>query len=242
MNAPFSPTGTVQAERHGPVLLLRLDDGKANVITHGVLEALHAHLFEVEHDPDVAAVVIAGRPGQFSGGFDLKEFAKGAAETRDLVIAGAELCNRLLVYPKVTVTAVTGNAIAAGAILTMACDWNVGTEGAFKMGLPETAIGMALPVFAYELARARLLPPFFTRATTLGELFDPATALAAGYLDELAPPGDAVAAALAQAQRLATLHIGAMAMTKQKIRARLHELIASTVVDDVTAMTTGLGA
>jgi len=242
MTASSSATSAVQAERHGPVLLLHLDDGKANVITHAVLESIHGHLSEVEHDPEVAAVVVAGRPGQFSGGFDLKEFAKGAAATRDLVIAGAELCNRLLVFPKVTVTAVTGNAIAAGAILTLACDWNVGTEGAFKMGLPETAIGMALPVFAYELARARLLPPFFTRATTLGELFDPTTAQAAGYLDELVAPGDTIAAALAQAQRLAALHIGAMALTKQKVRRGLHDLIATTVHDDVTAMTTGLGA
>ncbi len=242
MTATSSPAGTVPAERHGPLLLLQLDDGKANVFTHGVIEALHAHLSEVEHDPDVAAVVIAGRAGQFSGGFDLKEFGKGADATRDLVIAGGQLCNRLLVYPKVTVTAVTGNAIAAGAILTLACDWNVGTEGAFKMGLPETAIGMALPVFAYELARARLLPSFFTRATTLGELFDPTTARAAGYLDELAAPGATIDAALAQAHRLAALHIGAMALTKQKVRASLHELIATTVVDDVTSMTTGLGA
>ncbi len=237
-----SPRGaqTVTAERHGPVLALHLDDGKANVLTHAVITDLHAHLDAIEHDADVASVMIAGRSGQFSGGFDLKEFAKGAAATRDLVIAGAELCNRLFVFPKVTVTAVTGHAIAAGAILTMACDWNVGTRGTFKMGLPETAIGMALPVFAYELARARLHPAFVTRATILGELFDPATALAAGYLDELAEPDGTVAAAMAQAHRLSALHPGAMALTKRKVRDHVHDLIRDTLVDDVTAMTTGL--
>ena len=160
---------SVAREVDGPVLILRMDDGKANVLTHEVLRSIHAELDAVERDDAIHAVVIVGRPNQFSGGFDLKEFARGPEATRDLVIAGAELCNRLYVYPKVTVTAVTGNAVAAGAIITMACDWNVGADGLFRMGLPETAIGMALPIFAIELARARVHPSFVTRATILGD-------------------------------------------------------------------------
>ena len=234
----MSTTATVTATTDGAVHVIRLDDGKANVVRHDVLQAIHAELDRIEEDPSVHAVVIAGRAGQFSGGFDLKEFAKGPEATRNLVIAGGALCNRLFVFPKVTVTAVTGNAIAAGAILTMACDWNVGATGAFKMGLPETAIGMALPIFAHELARVRLLPPYLTRATILGELFDPATSLAAGYLDQIAAPDDTVDSAIARAHELSALTIPAVAQTKRSVRGAVHDLIASTLVDNVTTMTT----
>jgi enoyl-CoA hydratase len=234
-----TPNQTVHAEVDGSVLILRLDDGKVNVISHAVLQALHAQLDAVEDDRDIKAVVIAGRPGLFSGGFDLKEFATGPEATRDLVIAGAELCNRLYVYPKVTVTAVTGNAVAAGAILTMACDWNVGADGPFRMGLPETAIGMALPVFANELARARVHPSYVGRATILGEMFDPAGALAAGYLDEVVPPADTIPTAIAKAHALSALNAPAVRHTKRAVRQAVHDHIAATLVADVTSMTTG---
>jgi enoyl-CoA hydratase len=239
MNDSVTP---LTARTDGKVRVLSLDDGKANVFTPAVLASIHRELDAIETDRDIAAVLLCGRERQFSGGFDLKEFAKGPAATRDLVIAGGELCNRLLVFPKVTVTAITGNAIAAGAIVSMACDWNVGTAGSFKMGLPETAIGMSLPIYAIELARARLLPPYFTRATVLGELFDPPTALAAGYLDEVAEAGSTLDAALARAHALAELHPGPLAYTKGKAREVLHELIGRTLVADVTSLTTGLAA
>lgn len=224
----------------GPVAVLTLDDGKANVYSHAALESFHAGLDRVQADTAIKAVVFAGRPGQFSGGFDLKQFAKGLEQTRDLVIAGAELCNRVLVFPRTTIAAVTGNAVAAGAILTLACDWNVGTTGPAKMGLPETAIGMALPKFAIELARARLHTTEFTRATLLGQMYAPADALAAGYLDELAEPDQVVARAVARGHELSALTAGAVALTKVKARGALHDLIASDLVADVTSMTTGL--
>ena len=233
-------TEALTHETDGPVAILTIDDGKANVYTHAVLQALHRALDDIEADPSVKAVVIAGRPGQFSGGFDLKEFAKGLEQTRDLVVAGGELCNRLLVYPRTTVTAVTGYAVAAGAILTLACDWNVGTTGPAKMGLPETAIGMALPRFAIELARARLTKTAFTRATLFAEMDPPPEALAAGYLDELAAPDQVVTRAVARAHELSALSAGSVALTKHKARAELHDLIASTIFDDVSSMTTGL--
>jgi enoyl-CoA hydratase len=233
-------TGALTHTTDGPVAILTVDDGKANVYGHAVLQAIHAALDDIEADHDVKAVVIAGRPGQFSGGFDLKEFAKGLEQTRDLVIAGGALCNRLLVFPRITVTAVTGNAVAAGAILTLACDWNVGTTAPAKMGLPETAIGMALPRFAIELARARLAPTEFARATLFAEMYAPDGALAAGYLDELTDADQVVTRAVTRAHELSALSAGSVALTKAKARMELHELIASTLVADVTSMTTDL--
>ena len=49
----------------------------------------------------------------------------------------------------------------------------------------EISIGLAVPPFATEVARARLNPTHFNRATLLAEVFDPEGAVAAGYLDEV---------------------------------------------------------
>ena len=67
-----------------------MDDGKANVMSLAMLNALHAAFDQAEKDKTV--VVLKARGRQFSGGFDLNVFAKGSAEDQYLMLkAGAEL-------------------------------------------------------------------------------------------------------------------------------------------------------
>lgn len=232
---------TISYELDEGVAVVRMDDGKANVFSHAALEAVHGTLDRAEAD-GADAVVFAGRTGQFSGGFDLKEFAKGAEATRDLVIAGGRLLNRLFLFPRPTVVAVTGNAIAAGAIFCLVTDHNIGAEGSFKMGLPETAIKMALPAYALEFARYRLDPRRFTEATLMARLYDPAGALQAGYLDLVVPPEECEATAIAEAKRLtSTLSPGAWGLSKERARADVHRRVDERLVADVTSLTTGFG-
>ena len=51
---------SVSYELNGDVALVRLDDGKVNVLTHEVIAALHESLDRAEHE--AKAVVMAGRP------------------------------------------------------------------------------------------------------------------------------------------------------------------------------------
>jgi enoyl-CoA hydratase len=229
----------VTAETDGALEILHIDDGKANVVTHALLDELHAHLDRIEANPDNKAVVLAGRHGQFSGGFDLKVMTSSLEACRDLVIAGGQFCNRLLVFPRVTIAAVTGNAIAEGAFIASSCDWVVGAAGEYKIGLPETAIGMSIPRFGIELARFRLNTSYFARATLFAEIFNPDDAQRAGFLDEVVPLAETVGRAQAKAHQLTALDRAAVALTKQKARASVHELIGSTIVEDVTSLTTG---
>jgi len=229
----------VTAETDGPIEILHIDDGKANVVTHALLDELHAHLDRIEANRDSKAVIIAGRAGQFSGGFDLKVMTTSLEACRDLVIAGGQFCNRLLVFPRITIAAATGNAIAEGAFIASSCDWVVGAEGAFKIGLPETAIGMSIPRFGIEIARFRLNTSYFARATLFAEIFNPIDAQRAGFVDEIVPIDQVVDRAKAKAHELMPLDAAAVALTKRKARHDLHELIGSTIVDDVTSLTTG---
>ncbi|MGK2948559.1 MAG: enoyl-CoA hydratase-related protein, partial [Acidimicrobiales bacterium] len=144
-------TDPVTCKIEDGVAVLRLDDGKVNVVSHRVIELLHAGLDRATEE--ARAVAIIGREGKLSAGFDLTEMTAGIERTRALVGAGGKLLMRIFGHPQPVVVAVTGHALAAGALLTLACDTRIGGDGPAKIGLNETAIGMGLPVYATELAQ-----------------------------------------------------------------------------------------
>ncbi|HMS88758.1 MAG TPA: crotonase/enoyl-CoA hydratase family protein [Acidimicrobiales bacterium] len=217
--------------REGDVAVVTLDDGKANVISTAVIDALHGHLDRLESE-GARALVLVGRPGRFSAGFDLSEMTAGVESMRALVVHGARWLMRLYGLGVPTVAACTGHALAAGALTLLSCDVRVGADVPAKIGLNEVAIGMALPKFAAELARERV-PHHELGAATLGaRIYDPAGAVAAGYLDRVVPEAELLGTALAEAERLAGLRTGAYALTKLNLRqAMIADQLATVQAD-----------
>jgi len=184
---------------------------------------------------DANALVIAGRPGRFSAGFDLAAMTASTESMRELVIAGAESLLRIFTTPIPVVAACTGHALAAGALLLLVADRRIGADGPFKIGLNEVAIGMPLPTFGVELARYRMPPSAFDGAI-LGETMEPVAAVAAGYLDAVVAPDDVLGAAAAEAERLSALRRGAVDGTKQRARGELAERVLAGLVDDMNTV------
>lgn len=199
------------------IALIRMDDGKANAINFEMIAALNAALDTAE--AEAKAIVLAGRDGRFSGGFDLNAFASlGADGVYKLLDAGAELLLRLYGGPLPVVAACTGHAIAMGVFILNACDTRVGAAGEYKIGANEAITGMNLPIFAMELARDRLSPRHLTRAMIQGFIYNPEGAVEAGYLDMLADADKLQATALGVAGQLAQLPGKAYAWNKKSIR------------------------
>lgn len=199
----------------GGIATLAMDDGKVNAMSIPMLEALHAAFDRAERDG--AVVLLVGREGIFSAGFDLKVFPQGPEPTLKMLRLGATLCERILSFPHPVVTGCTGHAYPAGAFLMLSADRRVGSEGPFRIGMNEVAIGLTLPAFAVELARHRLAPAYFQRVVT-GDLYAPAEAVAAGFLDEVVPPERLRARCLEVAQGLGAIDLEAHRGTKQKVR------------------------
>lgn len=225
----------VKYELVDTVAVMTLDDGKVNALSHGAIDALHEALTRAEHE--AAAVLFGGRPGRLSAGFDLGEMQRSDGAAQQLVRAGAELSLRLFAFPRPVVIACSGHALAAGAILLLAGDIRVGVTGNFKIGLNEVSINITLPIFAMELARARLSKRYFTRATTQAEIFDPAGAKDAGYLDATVAPDELYAASLAHARRLAALPHPTFASTKENERGATVRFIRETLAADMLKLT-----
>jgi len=222
----------------GSVAAVTFDDGKANAYSHEALDAIAASLDRAEQE--ATTVLLAGRPGRFSAGFDLSVMTSGDEPMRALVSHGAELMLRLFTFPMPVVAACTGHALAAGALVLLSCDVRIGADGPFKLGLNEVAIGMGLPHFAVELARYRMPPSSFD-TVLLGRTFEPQAAVAAGLLDIVVPADELLAAATAHAQELSQLSTGAVAHSKRLARQPLADEIRGRLAADMAA-TSGPGA
>jgi len=110
-----------------------------------------------------AVVLLRGRPGMFSGGYDMAMFSRASGDEMLRTIRhGGELVTRLLAFPRPVVVACTGHAVAQGAFLMLAADVRIGARGPFQIGLNEVAIGLPVPWYGIELARMRLSPPAST--------------------------------------------------------------------------------
>lgn len=188
-------TDKLSCVREGNVAVVTLDDGKANAMGFEMLSGINEILDNVEHDYE--AMVLLGREGVLSGGFDLKVIQGGdGQEIQRLVTLGVKTIMRIYGFPLPVVTAATGHAVALGGFFLLASDYRFGVSGEFKIGLNETAIGLNLPKFGIELAKARLSPCYLTDATILAELYSPEDAIKVGFLDSVAEPSDVNAQAL----------------------------------------------
>lgn len=209
--------GTVVTyELDGGIATITLDDGKANVLSLATLAAISSALDRAEADR--AVVVLTGRDGLFSAGFDLAVLNAGGTDALDMLRAGFELAARILAFPMPVVIACTGHAIAMGVFLLLSGDYRVGAAGPYKITANEVAIGLTMPRAAVEICRQRLTPAHFTRAVALAEVFTPADAIDAGFLDRVVPAAELHDVARTTAELLATLDMNAHAASKLRAR------------------------
>lgn len=200
------------------VATIRLDDGKANALSPSLIAAVHAALDRAE--AAAATVVLTGRPGRFSGGFDLTILTGGGEGAVNLLRAGFELSQRILSYPRGVVIACSGHAIAMGAFLLLSGDHRIGISGGgHRICTNEVALGMTMPHAAIEVCRLRLTPSALQQAVVLAAPYDHDRAVAAGFLDEVVPEAELLSSARTAALRLHGLNAGALQATKLRLRA-----------------------
>lgn len=214
---------------------IAMDDGKANAFSHRMVDAL-TDAFDKARSDEAQAIVVSGRPGKFSAGFDLGDMMAGPAERRALVERGARLLLGVFEFDRPVLLAVTGHALAAGAVMVLAADHRIGAEGNFKIGLNEVTIGMPLPLFGMEMARLRLSKRHLLDATAHARIYSPAEAAEIGYLDEVVEADRCLEATLEQARKMAALPNPAYKITKRSVRREALEVIRATFEAEMDAI------
>jgi len=128
----------VAAETRDGIRILTLDNPPVNAFSAAMSAALFEQIEAADGDGSVAAIVITGANGFFSGGADINVFATGpepgAKSVRDIVAAIEK-------SGKTFVAALDGSALGGGLETALACDYRIGSPEA-KVGLPEILLGL----------------------------------------------------------------------------------------------------
>lgn len=229
----------ISLTRSGPVALLAIDDGKANTVDIATFTDMLARLDEAAHS-DAGSLLITGRAGYFCAGLDLKKMptlgADGLAETVRLF---GETMLRVFTFPRPVVAAVDGHAYGAGAILALACDVRLAADGPLKLAMNEVPIGMTVPTFGVEIARASVSPSMHADLVLHGRAFTAAELRERAVVESLHAPPELHAAALTRAEGLAGLNGAAYDATKTRLRSAAAELARRVLVAESRELTRG---
>ena len=213
------------------IATIAIDDGKANVMGVSMLRALNAALDRAAADK--AVVVLQGRTGMFSAGFDLTVFKRDPQQLFEMLKAGAAITERLLSFPRPVVAVCTGPAIAMGAFLLLSTDLRIGTSPDAKIQVNEVQIGLTLPHFAIEVCRQRLSPAHFNLAAIAAVPYNQHQAVVAGFLDELTPPESLAGVLKSRTDHLRKLDAESFTATKLRLRGPALALLRDAIERDV---------
>ncbi len=215
----------IQRETAGNVEVLRLRHGKVNALDTELLQALDEQLVALEEEP-WRAVVLTGEGRAFSAGLDLQRMVDGGADyVASLLEVLTRLIWRLIRFPRPTVAAINGHAIAGGCILSCTCDARLMASGGGRIGVTELLVGVPFPTAGLEPVRDVVDRRHLRRVVYESALLSADEALDAGLVDEVLPPEDLIPRALELGERLARIRPPVFTMTKRQLTAPLVERI-----------------
>lgn len=157
MNSPSPHSySTLTLAYEGPVSHLTLNrPDKRNAISYELIADLLRALQEVESSP-ASILILTGSGKAFCSGMDLDNLRSITARTTDENLADsqsmAKMFRTLYEFPKVTIAAVNGAAIAGGCGLATLCDFTLASTEA-KFGYTEVRIGFVPAIVSAFLLR-----------------------------------------------------------------------------------------
>lgn len=196
------------------ISIITLDDGKANAFSYEMLSTFNELLAQVPRD--TGALIITGRDGIFSGGFDLKTLATGDMEKiTKMVQLGYRLLLELFSFERPIIAAVSGHSIALGLFVTCCADFRIAQEGKFICQANEVRNNMDIPIQIMEILKARVNKNFFYPAVYHSEAYSMKDSISVGYIDEVVAKEDLMQGAMDKANELASLPHPYYANTKK---------------------------
>ena len=207
----------IERSGRGEVRVLTLAHGKANALDPEVLRALTAALADEARRP-ARGLIVTGQGAMFSAGLDLLALEHATRdELTALVTALTDALVALFTFPRPTVAAINGHAVAGGALIALACDQRVMAEGKGKIGLTESQLGLVVPPSVLELLRYALPRPVLERLVYGGQLYPTFKALDMQVVDAVVEPEELLDRCVAEIEEW-TPNVHAFA----DIKGRLH--------------------
>jgi enoyl-CoA hydratase/carnithine racemase len=227
----------VDVEGSVAVVTLNRPDAR-NAIDDTTRTALRSTLDALAADRTVAVVILTGAGTAFCAGGDVKAMQRRlAAPAGEVAVTGwlrqhgtAALTNGLHRLPQITIAAVNGPASGLGFDLALACDFIVADPAAWfaasfvHRGLVPDGGSM------YYLPRRIGLAPAKDLVFS-GRRVNATEAVSLGLVDQLAAPGEVLAAAHDRAERYTDVSRSAQMLTKSIIDRSLE-----STLDEIAAL------
>jgi len=214
--------------KENDISIIKLDDGKANAFSHDMLSQVNDLLKKVPRDS--GALVITGREGLFSGGFDLKTLATGDMEKiTKMVQLGYRLLLELFSFDRPIVAAVSGHSIALGLFVTCSADYRIAIDGKYVCQANEVRNNMDIPTQIMEIIRARVNKKYFYSAVYHSDAYSVQDSIEVGYIDEVVSEDQFMKRVMEKAKELATLPHPFYANTKKTAQDNVRQKIADAI-------------
>lgn len=208
--------------------LIRLGADGGIFLTRDLCEELEAALDTAANDASVRAVILTGaNAGVFMRHYSVAEILELSVQLTNSGLkpgdavpfqkAPIDRCiDRVEAMDKPVIAAINGECMGGAMELSLGCDLRIAQAGAFRLGQPETVLGI-LPGAGGTQRLARTIGPAHAmRLALTGLPVTPDEALRIGLVHEL--HADALAAARALARHFAALPAAALAHTKRLVR------------------------
>ena len=201
------------------IATITMDDGKANAMDSVFFEEMGQAIDRLEGDR-AKTLIIAGRPGYFSGGLDVKLMPSlSPTELNAFVEIFARTILRIFSLPVPTFAVCTGHTVAGGAILAFSCDLRFAVEGPYRIQMNEMVIGISFPSWMLLIGRSAVPVQWLAESFLHGRAYSPAEAVEKGMFHGLIKnEKDVIAHARAQAENLKTLNLQAYHTSKKRMR------------------------
>lgn len=236
--------GTLTLTSDGPAAILTLNrPERRNAISHALIEELHLALHEVQKSSS-HVLILTGAGTAFCAGMDLEILREVThlTEEENLADSGrmAHMFRALYDFPKVTIAAVNGSALAGGCGLATLCDFTLASSDS-KFGYTEVRIGFVPAIVSTFLLR-QVGEKQARDLLLTGRIIAAEEAFRIGLVNEVVPPESLMIRARDLADTLAANSPASLLATKRLLRAYSHaELdhqIAAAVDENARIRTT----
>ena len=200
-----------------------MNTNKVNAQNNAFFADLHNAFNTLERDYNAYPVVLTGQGNTFSAGIDLQYsfdiFGSGKIDKiRDWYKAYRATNLRIFQYPRPTVAALNGHAIAGGLITALDCDFRVAARKPVKFGLNEITIGIPMPAACVEIVKYALGSRVAAWTTLRGQLYTLEQAESLGFFHAVVEPDDLLSEATKWAKCISPECNTAYAMSKQALQ------------------------
>jgi enoyl-CoA hydratase/carnithine racemase len=213
--------------------IVKLNHGVTNAINLELVNALSDSLQRAKAEFRLRGLVFTSTNDKFfSIGFNLPEFVEFPEEAlRTFYTSFNQMCLDLFTFPKPTIAAISGHAIAGGCILALCCDYRFIAQGRKLMGLNEIKLGLPVPYVADCILRHLVGLRHAREIMDSGEFYPPEDSLKLGLVDAVMPLDEVLPGAIEKVKGIgsypeiafATIKANRVEPIEKEIRANLEE-------------------